>query len=50
MFAKLRQRKAATRGVEFCDACSRVCAADCRAHARLDRLRVQALYTSGLLR
>jgi hypothetical protein len=50
MFAKLRQRRAEVRGVEFCESCSQVCTAECRAHARLDQIRVQAVYAAGPLR
>jgi hypothetical protein len=50
MFAKLRQRRAEARGVEFCESCGQICTTECRAQARLDRVRVEALYQTGLLR
>jgi hypothetical protein len=50
MFAKLRQRREAARGVEFCESCGQVCTAECRAEARIERTRVQALLRAGLLR
>lgn len=50
MFAKLRQRRAATRGVEFCDSCGRVCTSECRAQARLHQLRGEAAHAAGSLR
>jgi hypothetical protein len=37
----LRGRSAA--GVTVCESCGRVCTARCRADARLDRVRTQAL-------
>ena len=50
MFAKLRQRLNQVRGVEFCESCAEVCTAGCRADARLDRLRTQALSHLGMPR
>jgi hypothetical protein len=50
MFAKLRQRRAAVRGVEFCESCSQVCTTECRAQARIEHIRVEATYHAGLLR
>jgi hypothetical protein len=50
MFTKLRQRLGQVRGVEFCESCSEVCTAGCRAEARLDRLRAEAYYRMGLPR
>ncbi|MEV0267965.1 hypothetical protein AB0H43_04245 [Hamadaea sp. NPDC050747] len=50
MFAKLRQRREQLRGVEFCESCAQVCTAECRVQARVERVQVQALYVTGLLR
>lgn len=50
MFAKLRQRREQLRGVEFCESCGQVCTTECRVQARVERVQVQALYTTGLLR
>jgi hypothetical protein len=50
MFAKLRQRRSAARGVEFCESCGQVCTTECRAQARLEQIRVESVYQIGLLR
>jgi hypothetical protein len=50
MFARLRQRREATRGVEFCESCGQVCTAECRAEARMERTRVETLLRAGSLR
>ncbi|MFI7577853.1 hypothetical protein [Micromonospora sp. NPDC049497] len=50
MFTRLRQRREQLRGVEFCEGCGQVCTVECRAQARVDRMRVKALHTTGLLR
>ncbi|WP_157546575.1 hypothetical protein [Hamadaea tsunoensis] len=50
MFAKLRQRLGQVRGVEFCESCSEVCTAGCRADARYDRMRTEAMLRIGLPR
>jgi hypothetical protein len=47
MFARLRQRRSATRGVEFCESCGQVCTARCRAQSRYERTRVETLYRAG---
>lgn len=49
MFAKLR-RRAELRGVEFCEPCWQVCTPGCRAQARLERTRTEALFHTGFLR
>jgi len=50
MFARLRQRRVAVRGVEFCESCSEVCTAGCRADARIERTRVEAIFRGATLR
>lgn len=49
MFAKLH-RRAELRGVEFCESCGQVCTPGCRAQARLERTRTEALFHTGFLR
>jgi hypothetical protein len=44
MFASLRRRRvAALTGTTFCESCSTVCTAGCRAQGHYDRVRTQAL-------
>jgi hypothetical protein len=50
MFARLRQRRGTVRGVEFCESCSEVCTAQCRADARIERTRVETLLRGATLR
>ena len=50
MLARLRERRAAARGVEFCDSCGQVCTSQCRAQARIDRTRVEVLLLAAPLR
>lgn len=50
MFERWRQRRAQVRGVEFCEACGQVCTAGCRAQARVERMRIQAMTRVGMLR
>ena len=50
MVRKLRRRLGQVRGVEFCESCSEVCTAQCRADARIERTRVAALFQAGIMR
>ena len=47
MFARLRQRRSEMRGVQFCESCGEVCTPACRARARFDRTRAEAIYAAG---
>lgn len=51
MFRFLRRNRAATLAtVSFCDSCSQVCTAACRAETRFSAARTQALTTTFGLR
>jgi epoxyqueuosine reductase QueG len=43
MFAALRRHVSRTTRVEVCDSCGQVCTASCRAEARRDQIRTDAL-------
>lgn len=50
MFARLWQHRPTARGAEFCESCGQVCTVECRAQARVEYVRAQALYQAGVLR
>ena len=41
MFGRLRRKAVVVRGTDFCDQCGQVCTAECRARARMDRVRAE---------
>jgi ferredoxin len=50
MFAKWRERRTAAHRVQVCESCGQVCASNCKAQARLDRIRAESPYRIGMLR